>query len=221
MELNEIQRASQEQFSKQSSRYAQGHILENVDDVRSALANIPLPGRARALDVATGAGHTALLLASPGHDVIAADLAAPMLERVREGAAARNLHVETRQHAAEEFPYDAAGFDLVTCRVAAHHFSGPMDFIRETARVLKNGGHFLLIDGSVADDESKAEEWLHALEKLRDPSHQRLGTPRFWSKLCEQNGLRVRSWLRSNNRTSSGISKRPQRRTPTALRCGS
>lgn len=193
MQLDEIQTAAQQQFAKQSQRYGQGHVLENVNDVRDALAQIPLLPPARVLDVATGAGHTAFYLASLGHDVMAADLAAPMLERVREGASQRGLSIETRQQAAENFPDADAKFDLVTCRVAAHHFSSPADFVRETARVLKPGGYFLLIDGSVADDEPEAEEWLHALEKWRDPSHHRLGTPRFWSHLCEENSLRVQS----------------------------
>ena len=93
-----------------------------------------------------------------------------MLERAKEAAASRGFKVQTRQHAAEQFPYPDASFDLVTCRVAAHHFSSPENFIRETARVLKAGGHLLLIDGTVPDDEPEAETWLHAVEKLRDPS---------------------------------------------------
>jgi SAM-dependent methyltransferase len=73
--------------------------------------------------------------------------------------------------------------------VAAHHFSSPEDFIRETARVLKPGGWFLLIDGSVEDHQSEAEEWLHQVEKLRDPSHRRFLTPNQWSAFCQKNGL--------------------------------
>jgi len=76
--------------------------------------------------------------------------------------------------------------------VAAHHFSSPESFVHETARVLKDGGYFLLIDGTVEDDQAEAEEWAHRVEKLRDPSHHRLLTPRTWSKLCEASGLRVR-----------------------------
>ena len=78
MKLNEIQKASQEQFGRQSHRYGQGHILEDVADVQAALASFSLPRPARVLDVATGAGHTGLYLAGLGHDVVLADLAAPM-----------------------------------------------------------------------------------------------------------------------------------------------
>jgi SAM-dependent methyltransferase len=108
-----------------------------------------------------------------------------------EAAAARGLRVIARLHPAEHLPYADASFDLVTCRVAAHHFSSPPDFVRESARVLQPGGWFLLIDGSMQDDEEEAEEWLHQVEKLRDPSHHRLLTPRNWARLCQAAGLRV------------------------------
>ena len=191
MNLDEIQRAAREQFAKQSHCYGRGHILENVDDLRAAVELIQLPTKANALDVATGAGHTGLFFASLGHDVTLADIAQPMLDRAATTAAERSLTVTTRLHPAEDFPYTDARFDLVTCRIAAHHFSSPPDFVRETARVLKPGGWFLLIDGSIGDDQPEAEEWLHRVEKLRDPSHHRLLTPRAWSRLCEAAGLRV------------------------------
>ena len=191
MKLDAIQQAAQEQFARRSHRYGHGHILENVEDVREAIEPLQLAPGSRVLDVATGAGHTGLFLASLGHDVTLTDLAAPMLERAKEAATRRGLKVQTRQHPAEQFPYAGASFDLVTCRVAPHHFSSPESFIHETARVLIRGGHFLLIDGSVEDDQSEAEEWLHVVEKLRDPSHHRFLTPREWRRLCEGAGLKV------------------------------
>ena len=192
-QLDPIQRTAQEQFARQSERYGRGHILADVGDVEAALAPLDLPRGLDVLDVATGAGHTGVYLAGLGHRVTVADIAEPMLKRATELAASRGLKIETRQHAAEEFPYADGSFDLVTCRVAAHHFSSPESFIRETARVLKPGGHFLLIDGSVEDGQPEAEEWLHRVEKLRDPSHHRLLTPGAWSRLCEQHGLKVES----------------------------
>ncbi len=192
MKLDEVQEKARDQFSKQSHRYGRGHILENVDDIRAALEALPLPPRARALDIACGAGHTGLYLAGLGHDVTLADIAAPMLARAREAAEKKGLSVRTNQHAAEELPYPDGAFDLVACRVAAHHFSSPESFFRESARVLRPGGWFLLIDGSAPDGNPEAEEWLHAVEIAHDPSHRRLLTPGAARRLCEQSGLAVR-----------------------------
>src|SRR5215212_7217482 len=191
MQLNEVQRAAQEQFGRQSERYCKGHILENVDDVQAALAHVNLPKRARVLDVATGAGNTGLFLASLGHDVTLSDIAQPMLNKASASARERGLTVKTQLHEAEQFPYPDQSFDLVTCRVAAHHFSSPETFVRESARVLAKGGWLLLIDGSVEDEQSEAEEWVHQVEKLRDPSHHRFITPRTWESHCASVGLRV------------------------------
>jgi len=191
MNLDPVQKAAQEQFARQSHRYGSGHILENVEDVRRAIDIMQLPGNSQVLDVATGAGHTGLYLASLGHEVTLSDIAEPMLDRARQTASERGLAVKTQLHAAEEFPNANETFDLVSCRVAAHHFSSPGKFISETSRVLKSGGWFLLIDGSVQDDESEAENWLHAVEKLRDPSHHRFLTPRAWEELCNANRLQV------------------------------
>jgi ubiquinone/menaquinone biosynthesis C-methylase UbiE len=189
--MDSIQHAAQEQFQKQSHRYARGHILEDTRDVAAALEGLDLPPGSEALDVATGAGHTAFFLARAGLHVTASDLTPGMLDRVREGAAERGLELATRQHSAESLPYPDGTFLLVTCRVAPHHFSSPGDFVREAARVLKYGGWLVVIDGTVPDDSPEAEEWLHQVEKFRDPSHNRLIPPREWRSMCVQSGLAV------------------------------
>jgi ubiquinone/menaquinone biosynthesis C-methylase UbiE len=191
MPLDSIQHAAQEQFQKQSHRYAKGHILEDTRDLGAALEGLPIPSGVQALDIATGAGHTAFHLAREGYRVIAADLTPAMLQRVREGAAERGLTIETREHSAEILPYPDASFQLVTCRVAPHHFSSPESFVRESARVLAPGGWFVVIDGTVPDDAPEAEAWLHQVEKMRDPSHNRLIPPREWRAMSEASGLRV------------------------------
>ncbi|MDZ4820266.1 MAG: methyltransferase domain-containing protein [Planctomycetota bacterium] len=190
-ELNEIQRNSQAQFDRQSARYGRQHILADVQDVTELVRLIPQQSRRRALDIATGAGHTGLYLAEHGWQVTLADISSGMLEQASKAAAERGLTVETRQHTAEVLPYPDESFELVSCRVAAHHFSDPAAFVRESARVLTSGGAFLLIDGSVADDQIEAEEWLHQVEKLRDPSHHRFLSPGRWQQLCQEAGLNV------------------------------
>lgn len=191
MEMNEVQRASCEQFGRQSERYGSGHILQNVEDISAALEHLRLPVRARVLDVATGGGHTGLFFAALGHDVTLSDLTPAMLACAAAAARDRGLEVQTALHSAEQLPHADATYDLVTCRVAAHHFSSPASFVAESARVLCRGGSFLVIDGTVADDEMEAEEWSHAVEKLRDPSHNRFITPRTWRAMCGSSGLEV------------------------------
>lgn len=191
MSLDPVQSAAAEQFGRQSHRYGKGHILADVSDVIAALSRFALPNPARVLDVATGAGHTGLHCASLGHDVTCADIAQPMLDRVNEAARERGLKVATRLHPAESMPYPDATFDLVTSRVAPHHFSSPDSFVREAARVLKGGGHLLVIDGSIEDGDPVAEEWSHRVEILRDPSHHRFLSPARWRELCAAAGLQT------------------------------
>jgi ubiquinone/menaquinone biosynthesis C-methylase UbiE len=148
------------------------------------------PGGA-ALDVATGGGHTALFLARQGWRVTAGDIAARMLENAAQLAADAGCQVETRLFPAEQMPCGDGTFDLVTVRVAPHHFSSPPRFVAEVARVLKPGGHFLLIDGSVPDDDPATEVWLHQVEKWRDPSHGRFLSRAAWAALVRGAGLTV------------------------------
>lgn len=189
--LDSIQQAARDQFEKQSDRYGKSHILADTADVAAGLDGLDFPAQATALDVATGGGHTALFLARRGLAVTVSDISPAMLENARKLAEENRLTITSSQNEAERFPQAAASFDLVTCRVAAHHFSDRSAFLAETSRVLKPGGCFLLIDGSVPDGEPEAEEWIHQVEKLRDPSHGRFLSPAAWSALCEKQGLTV------------------------------
>jgi len=191
MNLNAAQSNAQIQFDKQSGKYGKSHILADTADLDATAAAVEFPTSGLALDVATGGGHTALWLVNRGLTVTATDLSKKMLENARMLANASGKSLVTRQHAAEELPYPDHTFDVVTCRVAAHHFSSPGDFVRESARVLKPGGWFLLIDGSVPDAELEAAVWMNRVEKLRDPSHGRLLPPGEWRTICESAHLRV------------------------------
>ena len=185
------QAASAAQFDRQSDRYGKSHILADTTDVANALADVTMPVGGRALDVATGGGHTALYLAQRGWKVTAGDIAPRMLENARKLAEEAGCPIETRLFPAEDLPFPAGSFDLVASRVAPHHFSSPVKFVAEVARVLKPGGYFLLIDGSVPDNDPETESWLHRVEKLRDPSHGRFRSRTAWEELVKGNGLTI------------------------------
>lgn len=190
--LDSAQAAAAAQFDRQSDCYGKSHILADTADVAAGLAGVPVPPGGAALDVATGGGHTALFLARQGWRVTAGDLAPRMLANAARLATEAGLKIETRLFPAEQMPFAGGAFDLVTVRVAPHHFSSPAQFVTEAARVLKPGGHFLLIDGSVPDDDPETEAWLHCVEKWRDPSHGRFLARAAWEALVREAGLTVR-----------------------------
>ena len=189
--LDSRQSTSATQFDRQSDRYGKSHILADTQDVALGLQGVSAPAEGAALDVATGGGHTALWLARRGWRVTAGDIAPRMLENARKLCAEPGLVIETRLFPAEEIPFGDGSFDLVTARVAPHHFSSPAKFVHETARVLKPGGHFLLIDGSVPEDDPETEAWLHQVEKWRDPSHGRFRSRKAWEELVHGARLKV------------------------------
>jgi SAM-dependent methyltransferase len=137
----------------------------------------------RVLDVATGAGHTAFAFAPYVREVTAVDITLPMLTTAADLAQQRGLaNIRFVQAAAEQFPVAGAGFDLVVCRLAAHHFGEIGRFMSESARVLKPGGYLALLDnvvpgsprrGKKADLQRQAGAYVNAFETLRDPSHVR------------------------------------------------
>ena len=131
---------SRAQFDRQAACYGSGHILRDVSDVAAALDGFGASLLSPALDVATGAGHTAAYLAGRGMEVTAADISEGMLGEVRKLAAERGLVIATRQHAAEKLPYPDGSFGLVACRVAAHHFADVEAFLCEAFRLLRPGG---------------------------------------------------------------------------------
>ncbi|MGC3959656.1 MAG: class I SAM-dependent methyltransferase [Verrucomicrobiota bacterium] len=189
--LNAVQSASAAQFNQQSGCYGKSHILADTRDVEEALRNVAVTKGGKALDVATGGGHTALWLVRHGWEVTAGDIAVRMLENARQLCADAGFNIETRVFPAEEIPFADRSFDLVTVRVAPHHFSSPEKFVQESARVLSPGGHLMVIDGCVPDDDPETEAWLHRVEKLRDPSHGRFLSRRAWEDLVRAAGLSV------------------------------
>ena len=189
--LDRAQAASAAQFDRQSDRYGKSHILADTNDVTAGLKGVPVPAGGRALDVATGGGHTALHLAKAGWRVTAGDVAPRMLENAAKLAREAGQEIETRLFPAEAMPFPDGSFDLVTARVAPHHFSSPEKFVGEVARVLKPGGHFLLIDGSVPDNDPATEAWLHEVEKWRDPSHGPFLSRAVWEAFVCKHGFTV------------------------------
>lgn len=144
-----------------------------------------------ALDIATGGGHTALALAPLVGRVVATDLTDEMLRHAEAFIRGQGVsNVEFQAADAEDLPFPDEVFDLVSCRIAPHHFSDVARFVREVARVLKRGGVFLLED-SLAPDDPECAAVLNRVEVLRDPTHVRTLTAAEWRQLLRAAALTI------------------------------
>lgn len=174
----------QRQFGAAAGDYAVSAVHASGPSLARLVAlTAPQPDW-QVLDVATGAGHTALAFAPLVARVIASDITDEMLAEAGRLAGARGLaNVETATAEAGALPFAAASFDLVTCRLAAHHFPDPGAFLAAVFGVLKPGGTLALVDNVSPDAAllpAASSEQLAAaaaayndFEKVRDPSHAR------------------------------------------------
>jgi ubiquinone/menaquinone biosynthesis C-methylase UbiE len=192
----------QQQFGAHAAAYATSPVHAKGASL-ARLVELVKPQRDwQALDIATGAGHTAAAFAPHVAHVIASDITEEMLDEARKLAAAKGLgNMETAAADAEALPFAGARFDLVTCRIAAHHFPDVPRFVAEVRRVLKPGGTFALVDNISPDAHSTpgfsvaelgdAAVAYNAFEKLRDKSHGRCLSPAEWRAVIAAAGLDV------------------------------
>lgn len=123
----------------------------------------------KVLDVATGGGHVARRLRGEGCTVVTVDPAPGMQPDV----VAR----------AEDLPFEDGSFDVVTCRIAPHHFQDVRKALGEMVRV---SNRLLVIEDNLRVDESVEEA-----ERLRDPTHVRCYTEAEWKDVLTDAGMEV------------------------------
>jgi SAM-dependent methyltransferase len=123
----------------------------------------------KVLDVATGGGHVARRLRQEGCTVVTVDPAPGMRPDVVAPA--------------EHLPFADGTFDVVTCRIAAHHFGDVRQAVEEMARVAQR---LVVLEDNVFVDED-----VEAAERLRDPTHVRCYSEDEWKEMLAAAGLEV------------------------------
>ncbi len=126
------------------------------------------------LDVATGGGHVARRLLEVGCAVVTCD-------------PAPGMKADVLCHA-EHLPFADGSFDVVSCRVAAHHFEDVAAAVREMARV---SGKLVLVADNLFVDKAGEEA-----DRLRDPTHVRNYSEGEWRELFAGSGLELEQFER-------------------------
>jgi SAM-dependent methyltransferase len=125
-----------------------------------------------ALDVATGGGNVARILRDAGLEVVTIDSAPGMQPTVVSRA--------------EEIPFADSTFDVVACRVAAHHFEDPGSSLKEMARVSRA---LVLVSDNLFMGEAGEEA-----DRLRDPTHVRNYSEDEWRAMFDGAGLELEAY---------------------------
>jgi ubiquinone/menaquinone biosynthesis C-methylase UbiE len=184
------------QFGKSANSYVSSTIHKDGKDLQKLVEIVKMNGTEMLLDIATGGGHTANAFAPFVKKVTALDLTSEMLLAAEKFINSNgNQNVEFKKGDAENLPFSDEVYDIVTCRIAPHHFPNVNKFVEEVYRVLKPTGHFLL-DDNVVPEENDFDQFYNKIEKCRDYSHFRAWKKSEWLSMLERAGFDIYEWHR-------------------------
>jgi SAM-dependent methyltransferase len=156
-------------WSDRAEAYRTSTTHMRGDDLEALIVMCEPGEGVKALDVATGGGHVARRLREEGCEVVTVDSSPGMQPDVLSRA--------------EHLPFDDGSFDVVTCRIAAHHFPDIAKAVPEMARV---SNRLVVIEDTLYLSEQQEEA-----ERLRDPSHVRSYGEDEWKELLLGAGVEV------------------------------
>ena len=216
---NSIHASVRKQFSQHADYYAQSSVHAEGDTLEVILNFADPKGTEKTLDIATGTGFTAFALAPKVEHVVATDLTPEMVGKAADLAqeqAIRNVTFSVA--AAEALPFATASLDLVTCRLAPHHFQDVPAFLREVYRVLRKDGLFCMVD-SVSPELERLITWQNRVETLRDESHVYGYPPSQWDAMITEAGFEIEETAHTRNALMSFLWwVRPQKNPPEVVR---
>lgn len=191
MSSGEVKAQAQARFGQFAQNYVDSPTHASAPELDRLIELISPQPHWLGLDVATGGGHTALKFAPDVKHMVASDFGEKMLNTARDHIHTQGVsNVSFAGADAENLPFADASFEVVTCRIAPHHFPDAFRFVQEAARVLKPGG-LLTVQDHLAPDVTRAAAYIDAFNRLRDPSHQRAFNEWEWRGMLLDSGLDV------------------------------
>jgi ubiquinone/menaquinone biosynthesis C-methylase UbiE len=159
-------------YSDIAHRYDNNPIRSDIPDDPILKLSAGLPWRV--LDLGCGTGSYIESQSKHGkHQNIewhGIDPSAAMLTRAKEKVSRAHFHLGK----AETLPFEQEFFDYVTSRFSLHHFDDPRVALRDVHRVLKQNGHFKIVN--IAPDQSP-NWWIFKYF----PKAKELDMKRFWA----------------------------------------
>lgn len=157
-------------YETAAQRYNRGRPYFHPLVIEKIASRLPGGKTGLALDVACGTGQSAQALSRIAGMVVGADVSTEML-----GVVPRIANVFCVAAPAEQLPFGAGTFDLLTVALAFHWFSREA-FLKEANRVLKPGGWLVVYNnwwtGRMIENPA-FEEWTRGAYISRYPNPER------------------------------------------------
>lgn len=167
--MNALSGTIEQYWTRRASSYTEV-VKKNLADgwdgkwADELIRNFPkTEGRAlRILDIGTGPGFYAIILAARGYEVTAVDMSEGMLEQARNNAGELADKIRFCKMDAQELSFNDNEFDVIVTRNLTWNLPDPVKAYGEWRRVLRDGGVMLNIDSNwyayLFDDEKRLEK---------------------------------------------------------------
>lgn len=148
-EIKEIITSSWDKWADDYDSYYPHTIKSSQEEMQWKLAFKNFTGNAgqKILDVGTGTGFVALILAELGHEVKGVDISKGMMKEAEKKAKEKELNIQFNYADAEKLDEPYNTYDIVVNRYMLWTLQYPEKAIKEWIRVLKPGGKLIIIDG--------------------------------------------------------------------------
>ena len=181
----------QKQFTKTAEAFSTFAVRDTPEVLKEKVDFVKPQATDVVLDIACGPGAFVLALAPRVHIAWGTDLTPEMLRRARAYQAEKQiLNAAFVRGDAEQLPFPASTFDLVSCQCTFHHLPKPQLALREMIRLVKPEGRLLIIDPLAPESDSKYEIY-NRIEQLRDPSHTLTLRLTDFLRLFDEEGLEI------------------------------
>jgi demethylmenaquinone methyltransferase/2-methoxy-6-polyprenyl-1,4-benzoquinol methylase len=160
---------------------------------REAIGNIRLTSGMRALDLGCGPGALSFALAekaSPEAEIVGIDISDDQLQEARRQSCRYACRLRFEHCSMDSLRYPDKHFDLVITSMALHETPPAVRraAIAQTARTLKQGGRFVLVDWSKPRFGWWGAFWF---PMICWGAHNRDNRHNVYPELCAQNGLHL------------------------------
>lgn len=210
MDLNKIKQVFSDYWSMRAQTYSDDMCrIDRREDWKTELKQrvdqrFPgrKPGDIRVLELATGHGYFAGILAELGYSVTAVDLAPGMLEVAQRNCAQYGNRIAFMQMNAEELTFADASFDVVFSRFLTWLLPRPETAYSEWVRVLKTDGLLLTYDTMLTKERKPEAE---------APSEEEKDNP-YRTELIQRTGMAAELYddlIRLSGELEIGFLKRP------------